>query len=178
MSAEPGRTRARRPDPSFSDVVRVVALLAGGVLVVGWFGGLFRSDTVVEPRTVDYRGIAAAADADADFPLAAPDALPAGWRATSARWEPADQRWHLGILTGDDDYVEVEQSAGGDPDDLLPAAAEPAGGVDVDGTRWQRFTIAGAQEVALLRRSGAVLTMVAGSVGEPELVAFTAGLGV
>ncbi len=156
--------------------MRVVVLLAVGVLVVGWFGGLFRSDTVVEPRTVDYRGIAAAAGADAGFPLAAPQTLPAGWRATSARWEPAERRWHLGILTGDDEYVAVEQSAGGDPADVLPAAAEPAGRVAVGGTRWQRFTVAGAQEVALLRRSGEVVTVVAGSVGEPELVAFAAGL--
>lgn len=162
---------------SFADVVGAVVVFAVGVLVVAWAAGLFRDDTVVEPEPVDYVTIAAEAESDAGFALARPAELPAGWRATSARWEPGDRLWHLGMLTSDEEYVEVEQS---DDPAVVAAANEadptPAGTVDVRGTAWRRLVDEETGEVSLVYRSAESTTLVTGTASEATLTAFAASL--
>ena len=152
-------------------------MFAAGVLVVAWAAGLFRSDTVVEPESVDYRAIAAEAEPEAGFVLAVPADLPTAWRATSARWDPGDRLWHLGILTADEEYVEVEQS---DDPAVVAAANEaeptPAGSVDVEGTAWRRLVDEPAGEVSLVYRSSNSTTLVTGTAPEATLTAFAATL--
>lgn len=162
---------------SFADVVGAVVVFAIGVLVLAWAAGLFRGDTVVEPEPVDYLAIAAEAEPDAGFALARPVELPAGWRATSARWEPSNRLWHLGLLTADEEYVEVEQS---DDPAVVAAANEadptPAGSVDVDGTAWRRLVDEETGEVGLVHRFAESTTLVTGTAPEATLTAFAATL--
>lgn len=155
-------------------------VLAVGVLVAVWVGSLFRNDTVVEPDPVDYRAVAEQAQPAADFALAVPDRLPSDWRATSARWDPVDEQWHLGILTADEEYVGVEQ-AGGDPDTLVAAYASgavAAGEADVDGRQWRRFVDEESGEVTLVLRTQHASTLVTGTAPEVTLVAVAGSLGV
>src|SRR5690606_23407808 len=77
------------------------------VLGLWAFGKLFTTDAGDPVKPVDWERIVGQARPAADFPLAAPASLPAGWRATSARFEA--NSWHLGVLTDDDDYIGLEQ---------------------------------------------------------------------
>jgi len=162
---------------SFADVVRAVVVLAAGVLVLAWAAGLFREDTVVEPEPVDYLAVAAQARPEAGFALARPAELPAGWRATSARWAPGDRLWHLGMLTADEEYIEVEQS---DDPAVVAAANEanptPAGSVDVEGTPWRRLVDEETGEVSLVYRSADSTTLVTGTAPHATLNSFAATL--
>jgi len=159
-------------------VVRGVLVLAVGVLLAVWVGSLFRDETVVEPDPVDFRAVAAQAQPAADFTLAVPGDLPDGWRATSARWEPLDQQWHLGILTDDNQYVGVEQATANVSELVAQyaSAAVEAGTVDVAGTPWRRFVDEESGEVALVLSAPRASTLVTGTVAEATLVLVAAGL--
>ncbi|CAN5857244.1 hypothetical protein BH20ACT6_BH20ACT6_10940 [soil metagenome] len=156
------------------DVVRLVALLAVGIVVVAWLGGLFRPDTAVEPVPVDYLAVAATARDEAGFTLVVPDELPDGWRATSARWEPAEARWHLGVLTADDEYVGLEQVSGDAATARAAYApdATEAGAVNVAGRPWLRLVEEETGAVALLDERRASTLVVTGSAPEPTLTGF------
>ncbi len=153
-------------------------VLAVGVLLAVWVGSLFRDETVVEPDPVDFRAVAAQAQPAADFTLAVPGDLPDGWRATSARWEPLDQQWHVGILTDDDQYVGIEQATANVSELVAQyaSAATEAGTVDVAGTPWRRFVDEETGEVALVLSAPRAATLVTGTVAEATLVLVAAGL--
>jgi len=164
---------------TLGDMVRGVVLLGVAVVLVGWFLGLFRNDTVVEPDAVDYAAVAEQAQPGAPFALAVPSSLPEGWRATSARFDPGDDSWHVGILTEDDRYAGIEQS----PEDASRVVEEfadgsvAAGSVEIVGRPWRRLVDVGDGEVTLVRR-GAHTTLVTGSAPEPSLVLLAGGLDV
>ena len=178
-SPEPrGRSGARRLDVTLGDMVRGVALLALAVLVVGWFLGLFRNDTVVEPEAVDVVAVAEEAQPAAPFELAVPTSLPAGWRATSARFEPLEDSWHVGFLTAADEYVGLEQSAHGVEALVADFAADaiPAGQARLPGRTWRRLVDETDGEVTLVRGGAAAGTLVTG-FPEPAVVLVAAELG-
>lgn len=175
-----GRSASRRLDVTLGDMVRGVVLLGVGVVLVGWFLGLFRNDTVVEPDAVDYAAVAEQAQPGAPFALVVPSSLPEGWRATSARFDPGDDSWHVGILTEDDRYAGIEQSA----EDAARVVEEFAGGsvaagsVEIAGRPWRRLVDAGDGEVTLVRRGAQATTLVTGSAPQPSLVLLAGGLDV
>ncbi len=173
-----GRPASRRLDVTLGDMVRGVVLLGVAVVLVGWFLGLFRDDTVVEPDAVDYPAVAEQAQSGAPFALAVPSSLPEGWRATSARFDPGDDSWHVGILTEDDRYAGIEQSADGAArlvEEFADGSAA-AGRVEIAGRQWRRLVDAGDGEVTLVRRGAQVTTLVTGSAPEPSLVLLAGGL--
>lgn len=159
-------------------MLRGVGLLALAIVLGTWAFGFFRADTVVRPDTVDYAAVAEQAQPGAPFDLAVPSALPDGWRATSATYDPVDQRWHLGILTDHDEYAGVEQAAG---DGRLlvadvAAGSTTAGLVRVNGRPWQRLVDTEDGEVTLVGEIGGAGTVVTGSVPDPSLVALVESL--
>lgn len=170
----PGRPSSARPNPTMADVVRVVVLLAVGIVTIGWLGSLFRADTVVEPAAVDYAAIAATAQDAAGFELVVPADLPDGWRATSARWHPDEQRWHLGLLTAEDQYVGLEQLPAGVSEARTAYApdATEAGSVTVGGRTWMRLVDEDTGAVTLLREWRSSTVLVNGSAPEPALEGF------
>lgn len=172
-----GSARAR-PQPTTPDVVRVVVLLALGIVLAGWLGSLFRNQPEVEPDTVDYRAIAAAAQEGAGFPLTVPSRLPQAWRATSARWDPTDRQWHIGVLTGDEEYVGLEQSGAGLAQARRAFAPDStqAGTVDVARRPWLRFVDGQTGEVTLMEERSRSVVAVTGSVPEATLAAYAAWL--
>ncbi len=157
-----------------ADVVRVVVLFAVGIVTIGWVGGLFRADTVVEPAAVDYAAIAATAQDAADFELAVPADLPDGWRATSARWHSGEQRWHLGLLTAEDEYVGLEQLSAGvsEARNAVAPGSTQAGSVMIAGRSWMRLVDEDTGAVTLLRDLRSSTLLVSGSAPEPALVGF------
>ena len=157
------------------DILRSVLVLAVAVLAVVWIGGGFDSDPVAEPETVDVEAVARRAADTATYPLLAPSALPAGWRATQARWDPTGQQWHLGLLTDDEAYVGLEQARGVPIAELVESflgSAEPDGEQVVGGTPWRVYVDTATGRTALLSSDGGVTTMVLGSPPRATLVAF------
>ncbi len=110
------------------------------------------------------------------------------WRPPSSRtggarprptWDPGTEHWHLGILTGDDAYVGVEQATGLDEDELLATYAEdaqPGGQVEVGSRRWQLYTDEGDDRTTLVRSDAGVAVLVTGSIPQDELATFVESL--
>jgi hypothetical protein len=169
-----------RPQRSVGGMVGAMVFLV--VLVIVWVG--FRSVTSGEPpspvQTVDYRSEASAAAKAADFRLLSPATLPRHWRATTVRFTPPpDTHWHLGVLTGEDRYVGLEQEAAGISSlvtQYVDKAARRERAVMVRGVPWQAWTDSQG-DLALVRRTGRVTTLVVGhEVPRSTLTAYVASL--
>lgn len=182
MSQSPApapRPASSRGNPSAGDIVRSVVVLAVVILLVVWVAGWFRGDPVAEPEPVDYVAAAEGAAETATYGVLVPPELPDGWRATRATWDPTGQQWRLGLLTGDDAYVGVEQSATATEEDLLETyapEATSAGEVEVAGASWRVFTEAAADRTTLSRSADGVSVLVTGSVSPDDVEEFAAGL--
>ncbi len=116
-----------------------------------------------------------AARAGAGYPVLAPVGLPAGWTATSARFEATGEdttSWFLGYVTPEQEYVALAQTDG----QVGPFVAEQTldgqadGSRTIDGRQWQQY-VADDQR-SLVRTSGGVTTVVTGTVEYDQLVAF------
>jgi hypothetical protein len=160
----------------------VGAMLVLVAVVVGFvvFRDVNRADPASPVHAIDYGREADFARKQASFDLLAPPTLPEGWRATTVEFVPGPaNRWHLGILTGQERYVGLEQSADSvakmvethvDPD------AAKGAPVLVDGQPWATYTDSGGDR-ALVRRAGGTTTLVVGhDVPQDDLVDFAASL--
>lgn len=101
-------TGSSRGNPSMGDVLRSMGVLALVILAVWGFGKLFTHTPDAPTSTVNYAATVKSARPAADFALLAAPVLPAGWKATSVRFEP--KSWHLGVLTAGGDYIGLEQA--------------------------------------------------------------------
>jgi hypothetical protein len=156
----------------------VAAMFVLVLVVIGWV--LFREAVREVPetpvRTVDYVQVADSAREQASFDVLAPEELPEGWRATSARFTPGrTESWHLGMLTDEQEYVGLEQS-GASVDDMVEehvdAEAVEGKSVEVAGETWQTWRDAGG-DLALVQESGDTTTLVVGhGVPQPTLADF------
>jgi hypothetical protein len=125
-----------RGNPAIGDIIRSVVVI--GVVIVGLYGigQLFTAKPESTVKPIDYASVVAQARPAATFPLLAPADLPKGWRATSARFQ--ENGWHLGVLTGSDDYVGLEQlkSTPARAIDRFADDSKSAGTADVAGQTW------------------------------------------
>lgn len=134
-------------------------------------------------QTVDYTIPLAQARRDADLPFKAlaPATLPTGWRATSvhADFDPGAQlRWELGFLTSDNQYVALDQVAGGKgADGVLTAQAPDAtqvsgtgGKVSAGGYDWQVYETPDGKRHALVRTAAPVGNAAATTAGKVAVV--------
>ncbi len=145
----------------------VGAMVVLVLVIVGWLG--FKSLTTQDPassvHTVDYAQVATQARKTAGFPLVAPAALPAGWKATSVDFtDGTPQHWHLGVLTDRNRYVGLEQgdrSVSSMVQEYVDPDARHGKPVDVGGRRWSTYTDAGG-DLALVREHGRTTTLVVG----------------
>lgn len=103
----------RRRGGTVGDMVRSLAVV---VAVVAAMVILIPRPSGTPAREVDYTQVVTQAVVAADYPVLAPDELPSGWRATSARVAEAPgegSAWfHLGVLTASGEYAAVEQVDG------------------------------------------------------------------
>ena len=157
-------------------MVVLVAVVVGFVV----FRDANRSDPADPVRAVDYSRDADFARGQASFDLVAPPSLPEGWRATTVEYVPGPQdRWHLGMLTGQDRYVGLEQSADSVETMLethVDATTDEGEPVLVGGVRWSTYTDVGG-DLALVRRVDGTTTLVVGhEVPESDLADFAASL--
>jgi hypothetical protein len=101
-------TSSSRGNPSMGDIIRSVGVLALVILAIWGFSKLFTQKPDSPTPSVDYAGTVKQARPAADFALLAPTTLPAGWKATSVRFDP--QSWHLEVLTSGGDFIALEQA--------------------------------------------------------------------
>jgi hypothetical protein len=167
--------QAGRYQRSFPGMVGAMVVL---LLVIGAFVGfrdLNRTDPADPVKAVDYKSPLRFARDEAHFPVLGPTRLPEGWIATSARFENVDEEsWHLGLLTGQREYVGLEQS--GDSvstmvEEFVDGDAVRGGDVTVDGAPWETWSSADGDR-ALVREAGDVTTLVVGTVPESTLEKF------
>lgn len=162
----------------WTDVVRSFAVVLAIIGAIALYQAVLTDDPAPPNPTVEYAAAAEAARGDADYPLLAPPQLPDGWRATSVRYVPDEQSWHLGVLTPDEEYIGLEQ-APVDVETLVDEAAEgtePVGSVQIDGTDWQLRRDDSREETTLVRRSDRVTTLVTGSASQDALESFVQSL--
>ncbi|GAA5069594.1 DUF4245 domain-containing protein [Streptomyces similanensis] len=125
-------------------------------------------DHAPDIRPVDYSVELITARRAASYPVAAPEGLPAGWKATSVRYR-ADQGdfWHLGFQDPDGQYVAVEQSTqkrAAFIDDASQGGHATKMTQRIDGRTWTRWT--GGRYDALVHEDGkGATTVVAGTAG-------------
>lgn len=174
MSEQPGRYQR-----SFTGMIGAMVVL---LLVVGGyalFRELNRDDPPSPVKAVDFVSPAKYARSEADFALLAPAELPDGWIATSVSFTSGDeQAWHLGCLTDDRRYVGLEQADRPVSDmveDYVDEDATQGDDVTVGGETWETWTDAG-EDLALVRESGDVTTLVVGRVPQETLEQFIATL--
>jgi hypothetical protein len=155
----------------------VLSLAVVGVLVAFWIAVAPHSaQNPVKP--ISYQVELDGARRVAPYRVLAPVDLPPRWRATSVRFTAADPhnvRWHLGFIAPDEQYVAVEQTNG---PGVSMVADEGQHGVadgqaEVNGVRWARYH---GTYNSLARTQGEVTTLVTGTAGYPELVAFASAL--
>ncbi len=129
-------TRSSRGNPSIGDILRSIGVLALVMLAIWGFGKLFTQTPGAPTPTVDYAATLKSARPAADFALLAAPSLPAGWKATSVRFDP--QSWHLGVLTADSHYVGLEQVkiSATRAVDQFAKGSTPAGTVKIGSLIW------------------------------------------
>jgi hypothetical protein len=152
-------------------VVTVVVLL----LVAPW-----NWNTPDPVKEVDPTPVIAGAREQLDWPVLAPT-LPAGWRATSARIETADDGQPivvLGYLSPDQEYVGLQQSDTRITDFAKDATlnGKPAGEVTIGGTAWERLVNPDETRRSLVSKDGDVTYVVTGTGSWAQVEGFTATL--
>jgi len=163
------RARGRETSGDMVRSLAVVLVLVGAIVA---FNVADQPDPVV--RDIDYTDALAQARQQTAYAVLAPQPLPNGWRATSARTRPEDGdavSWHLGLVTAAGDYAAVEQTDG-DREGFVERfadGAETAGTVSISGATWRRIEGGDPEERALVSTGAGVTTVLAGSADWDDL---------
>jgi len=123
-------------------------------------------------KRVDYRVELLTARRAASYPVAAPEGLPSGWKATSVRFRGDEfDAWHLGFHTPDGEYVAIEQSTQKRStfiDEASQGAKETKVTEQIGGRTWTRYT-GGRYDALVLQGADGSTTVVAGTASFDQL---------
>lgn len=137
VSEQPPTERPGRYQRSTSGLVGAMIVTVVAVLAFIGYRALNRDDLQITPERVDYLATVSTLQADGKRPIY-PVALPDSWIATSVDVKPARTLdWGVGLLTADDEFVGIRQSAGS-LDDLVETY------VDEDADEGDQVTLSGA----------------------------------
>lgn len=172
----------RRPNRYELPITSIVgAMLVVLVVVIGFVAvrAVLRDNDAVPVRTVDYNHLIAEGKADGRLSMLSPRPMPAGWRATSARYRGGvNAHWHLGVLSSGEKYVGLEQ-ARESVEELIAASVkgEPAKGapIEIGGRQWQQWRVPKGDYV-LTCTDGDAAVLLRGSAPAIEIQAYAARL--
>ncbi|WP_367321043.1 DUF4245 domain-containing protein [Streptomyces sp. HUAS ZL42] len=148
--------------------IRDMVLSLGLIMVAAGFIYLFipHDDHAPDIQRVDYGVELATARRAASYPVAAPEGLPGGWKATSVRFQGDKfDAWHLGFHAPDGEYVAIEQSTQKRStfiDEASQGAKETKVTEEIGGRTWTRYTGGRYDALVLLNTDGST-TVVAGT---------------
>lgn len=172
-------TRARTRDMFFTMAVFCIPLV-----LITW---MFQRAGQQEPQVpeVDWQAVVVQADGARQFDVLRPTALPAGWRATKARWlEPgqadgngnasAGYTLELGFISEDDQYFALNQTTAPSAPFVKRVSRDgrEQGQVDVEGRQWTHYQSADGRTHALVLVEGKVSRIVASDAGVERLRQF------
>ncbi|MEU6351744.1 DUF4245 domain-containing protein [Streptomyces sp. NPDC047072] len=147
--------------------VRNMVLSLGVTILAAWVIYLFvpHDDSAPDVPKVDYRVELVTARRAASYPIAAPQGLSAGWKATSVRYDGEQfDAWHLGFHAPDGQYVQIEQSTQ-KPAVFIDEASQGGEATketrEIAGRTWTRYT--GGRYDALVYEGDGATTVVAGT---------------
>lgn len=159
----------------------LLSLAVVGVLVV-FFAAPWNWLAAQDPvREVDWVPVVTGAQEAYDWPVLAPVGLSAGWRATSARIEVADDGEPVvvvGWLDPSEEYVGLQQSTTRITDfvDTVTLDGAESGTVVIGGVTWTRYVNEEQTRRSLARTEGPAVYVVTGTGDWASIEAFTAKL--
>lgn len=172
--------KPRGRETAWDMILSMGAVIAtvGVIMLLAW-----RPQEEVKQQ-VDYEAAVASAVIAQIWPISIPETLPAGYQATSARFEPEsygeidDIRWILGFQTKDGDYVSLWQSDGPPGRVIAPATnSAPCESTEIiNGDVWQKCEIDKPLTRAFVKRDGDVTSIVSGTAQWGELLQFAESL--
>lgn len=142
----------------------VVALFVAFLFAVVW------RPTPEAVKPVDTTFPLQAARSQAAYPVLSPQGLPAGWTATSARFDGST--WFLGYVTPEQQYVAVTQTDG-DAEAFIKEQTlqgQADGSRTIAGQQWDQY-LADDQR-SLVRAADGSTTVVTGTLDYDQLQAF------
>lgn len=167
---------SRRSGPSAADLLRSLLPLTVLILVMVW---LYRPADTDPVREIDPGPTVSYAASIADFQVLAAVDLPAGWRATSARAEPASEGEPVGLTVGyvtpTDRFAEVVQSSVPQPQLLLDVLGEGYTEADLTVEDGHGYQTADGELALVLAESGSTI-VITGSADVDELRVLAAAL--
>lgn len=157
------------------DIIRSVLVL-GLIILALWGLGKFFTRTPDDPvKAIDYATVVSQARPAADFALVAPDSLPSGWKATSARFEP--NSWQLGVLTDDEEYIGLFQVKVGIDRavDRFADGSKDAGSAEIAGEAWT-VRKGPKDRLTYVRREGGLTTLINGTASRSVIEDYVSSL--
>ncbi|MBG6239309.1 hypothetical protein IWX78_002288 [Mycetocola sp. CAN_C7] len=142
-----------------------------------------RSDTSLLEE-VDYRAVAAEAQAASDFPLADPE-LPGSWSSNRAETDVSGgvSSWNIGLISPTDQYLGITQGFDANETWLSQQLRQSAASatVVVDGIEWTVYdnrerNNVGNVEYALTTQAGASTFVLFGTASDDEFLTVAAAL--
>jgi hypothetical protein len=169
-------TGSSRGNPAMGDILRSLFVIGAIILALWGIGRLFTTTPDNPAPAIDYAQVVSQARPAADFKLLAPDRLPSGWKATSARFEPSS--WHLGVLTKDKDYIGLEQVkvSVDRAVDRFAEDSKAAGEAEVSGATWTVRTGPKGDDITYVRREDGLTTLVTGNAPRAVVEDYVASL--
>ncbi|SNX63762.1 uncharacterized protein DUF4245 [Streptomyces sp. TLI_55] len=167
MAGSNGRSGKQKTVRDMVLSLGLIGLMAGVIYLF-----IPHDDSDPEVKRVDYRVELLTARRAASYPVLAPEGLSADWKATSVRYDGADdESWHLGFSTPGGEYAQIEQSATKKPDEFIDTASQ--GGeetkttAEIGGRTWTRYD--GGRYDALVHEGDDATTVLAGTGGYDQL---------
>jgi hypothetical protein len=164
-----------------SMVISMVLIMAG---VLAWVAMVPRVREISQPA-VDVTSVARQVRQETGWVISQPR-LPAGWKATSVRFESAAdgvRTWHAGYLSPDGQYFSIDQTqVGGASDNWISARTsdgEGEGKLTAGGTTWRKLSSRNIVQRSLVSKgSGAhgLTTVLSGTAPYSQLGQFAEAL--
>ncbi|MET9504578.1 DUF4245 domain-containing protein [Streptomyces sp. NPDC006622] len=177
MAGSKGKTQKTQ---TVRDMVLSLGLIMVAALVMYFF--IPHDDSAApDVKRVDYRVELLTARRAASYPVAAPEGLSSGWKATSVRFDGAAfDAWHLGFHAPDGEYVAVEQSTQKRArfiDEASQGARETKVTEEIGGRTWTHYT-GGRYDALVLEGTDGATTVVTGTASFAQLAKMADALKV
>ncbi len=167
---------------STSNILRSLLVILGMVAVLI---AVVPRVTKVEQPAVDAASVVSNAVRVSGLPFEAPVGLPAGWKATSARFDTTTDElltWQGGWTTPDAGFVAIRQTRAATPKWLIATtnAGQPRGSVTASGRTWQELYDPSHNQTSLVNQPAdaglGLTTVVTATASMDEILTFTNAL--